>query len=77
MARNGKIITAGKSTPFFTAYREIAPPEWLIYTFEFEVMLDHIILETVTFEEQDGKTKQIVIDLSRQMKKVKGCTSKE
>jgi uncharacterized protein YndB with AHSA1/START domain len=32
-------------------------PERLVYTFEFEGMPGHVLLETVTFEEQDGKTK--------------------
>ncbi len=33
------------------------PPERLVYTFEFEGWPGHIMLETVTFEEHDGKTK--------------------
>jgi len=32
------------------------PPERLIYTFEFEGMPGHIVLDTITFTEQDGKT---------------------
>ena len=32
------------------------PPE-LVYTFEFEGMPGHVLFETVTFEEHDGKTK--------------------
>jgi uncharacterized protein YndB with AHSA1/START domain len=44
-------------------YREIVPPARLVYTFEFEGMPGHVILETATFEEQDGKTKQAVTDL--------------
>ena len=32
------------------------PLERLVYIFEFEGMPGHILVETVTFEEQDGKT---------------------
>jgi uncharacterized protein YndB with AHSA1/START domain len=53
----------GNEYAFNGVYREIAPPERLVYTFEFEGMPSHVILETVTFEEQDGKTKQVVTDL--------------
>jgi uncharacterized protein YndB with AHSA1/START domain len=37
-------------------YHEILAPERMVYTFEWEGMLGHIMLETVTFEERDGKT---------------------
>jgi uncharacterized protein YndB with AHSA1/START domain len=39
------------------------PPERLVHTFEFEGMPGHVILESLTFEEQDDKTKQVVTDL--------------
>ncbi len=38
-------------------YREIAAPERLVQTFEFEGMPGHVAVETLTFEERDGKTK--------------------
>jgi hypothetical protein len=40
-------------------YHEIMAPTRLVYTFEFEGMPGHVIVERVTFEEeeQDGKTK--------------------
>ena len=47
----------GNEYAFKGEYREIVPPERLVYTFEFEGMPGHVILETVTFEEHDGKTK--------------------
>jgi uncharacterized protein YndB with AHSA1/START domain len=47
----------GNEYAFNGAYREIVPPERLAYTFEFEAMPGHVLLETVTFEEHDGKTK--------------------
>lgn len=47
----------GNEFAFNGVYREIVPPERLVYTFEFEGMRGHVMLETVTFEEHDGKTK--------------------
>ncbi len=46
----------GVEYAFNGEYREVVPPERLVYTFEFEGMPGHILVETVTFEEQDGKT---------------------
>ena len=51
---------AGNEYAFNGVYREIVPPERLSYTFEFEGMPGHVLLETVTFEEQNGKTKLTV-----------------
>ena len=47
----------GNHYAFNGVYRGIMPPDWLAYTFEFEGMPGHVLLETVTFEERDGKTK--------------------
>jgi len=47
----------GNEYAFHGVYHEILPPERLTYTFEFEGMPGHILLETVMLEEQDGKTK--------------------
>ena len=41
---------------FRGVYHEIRAAERLVYTFEFEGMPGHILLETVTFEERDGRT---------------------
>jgi uncharacterized protein YndB with AHSA1/START domain len=46
----------GRQTAFHGAYREITPPRRLVYTFEWEGLPGHVSTETVTFEEQDGKT---------------------
>jgi uncharacterized protein YndB with AHSA1/START domain len=46
----------GNEYGFRGEYREVVPPERLVYTFEFEGMPGHILVETVTFEEQGGKT---------------------
>jgi len=49
--------SSGGEYAFNGVYREIVSPERLVYTFEFEGMPGHVMLETVTFEEHDGKTK--------------------
>jgi len=50
----------GNEYAFKGVYHESLPPERLVYTFEFELMPGHVLLETVTFEEHDGKTKVTV-----------------
>lgn len=47
----------GNEDGFHGVYREIASPERLVYTFEWEGMPGHVSVETVTFDEDDGKTK--------------------
>ena len=37
-------------------FREIAAPERIVQTFEYEGMPGHIIVQNLTFTEQDGKT---------------------
>ncbi len=46
----------GNEYAFRGVYHEVTPPERLVYTFEFEGMPGHVLLETVIFEERDGKT---------------------
>jgi uncharacterized protein YndB with AHSA1/START domain len=46
----------GSKYGFKGVYHDIVAPERLVYTFEFEGMPGHVMLETVTFEEQEGKT---------------------
>lgn len=46
----------GSEHGFFGVYHAITPPERLIYTIEFEGLPGHVGLETITFEERDGKT---------------------
>jgi len=53
----------GNEYAFNGEYKEIVPPERLVYTFEFEGMPGHGLLETVTFEEQNGKTQVKVLAL--------------
>jgi hypothetical protein len=51
--------SGGDEYIFNGMYHEIMAPTRLVYTFEFEGMPGHVIVERVTFEEeeQDGKTK--------------------
>jgi uncharacterized protein YndB with AHSA1/START domain len=53
----------GNIYAFNGAYREVILPKRVVDTFEFEGMPGHILVETVTFEEHDGKTKMIVTSL--------------
>lgn len=46
----------GQEFAFHGEYREIVRPELLVTTFVFELMPDHESLQTVTFEESDGRT---------------------
>lgn len=52
----------GDEYSFRGFYHEVIPYERLTYTFEFEGMPGHILLETIIFEEAGGKTK--IIDKS-------------
>ncbi len=46
----------GQDYAFHGEYREIVPPERITWTFEFEGAPGQVAVETVTFEERDGKT---------------------
>lgn len=47
----------GNEHAFNGVYKEILPPERLVYTFEYEPMAGHISTDTITLQEQpDGKT---------------------
>jgi len=46
----------GNTFAFHGVYHAVAPPERLVYTFEFEGMPGHVTLETVTLEGQGSKT---------------------
>ena len=47
----------GTKFVFFGEYREIAAPEKIVDTFEFEPFAGHVIVETVTLEDLGGRTK--------------------
>lgn len=52
----------GSEYAFNGVFHEIVTPERIVQTFEFEPMAGHVLLETLTFEERNGKT--TVNDLS-------------
>lgn len=52
----------GKEFAFHGVYHEIQKPERVVSTFEFEGMPGHVLMETLIFEDVNGKTK--VTDLS-------------
>jgi uncharacterized protein YndB with AHSA1/START domain len=46
----------GEEYGFHGEYREIVPPERIVWTFEFEGFPGSVSVETLTLEEHDGKT---------------------
>ncbi len=46
----------GAEHGFRGVYREVVPPERLVYTFEYEGLPGHIAVETLTFVEEGGRT---------------------
>ena len=46
----------GQDYAFRGEFREIVPPERIVWTFEFEGMPGHVSVETLTLVERDGKT---------------------
>lgn len=53
----------GTEYGFKGVYHDIVAPERVVQTFEFEGMPGHVALATATFEEVDGKTKYVGIDV--------------
>ena len=49
----------GSEYGFYGVYHQITAPERLVCTFEFEGTPGHVLLETIIFEDHDGKTKLI------------------
>jgi uncharacterized protein YndB with AHSA1/START domain len=49
----------GQEFAFRGVYHEVSPNERLVYTIEFEGLPGHIGLETITFEEHNGRTRLI------------------
>ena len=46
----------GNEDGFHGVYHDLQAPERIVYTFEYEGMPGHVLLETITFEERDGRT---------------------
>jgi uncharacterized protein YndB with AHSA1/START domain len=53
----------GREIGFKGIYREVTPPGRIVQTFEWEGLPGHVIVETATFEELDGRTKVTTISL--------------
>ncbi len=47
----------GSEDAFHGVYHAIVPPEQVVNTFEYEGMPGHVLMETVTLEDVDGKTR--------------------
>jgi uncharacterized protein YndB with AHSA1/START domain len=55
--RNVQRDAEGNEYAFSGVYHDVTAPERLIYTFEFEGMPGHVLMETITLTEQaDGRT---------------------
>jgi uncharacterized protein YndB with AHSA1/START domain len=46
----------GDENAFHGVFHDVTAPERIVWTFEWEGMPGHVLLETFSFEEQDGKT---------------------
>lgn len=53
----------GNEYAFRGEFKEIDPPRKLVSTFEFEGMPGHIVTDTLTLEERDGKTIATTVSL--------------
>jgi uncharacterized protein YndB with AHSA1/START domain len=53
----------GEEHGFHGEFREIVPPERIVWTFEWEGLPGHVSVDTITFEEHDGKTTTTVNSL--------------
>jgi uncharacterized protein YndB with AHSA1/START domain len=49
----------GNEYGFHGVFHEVTFPERIVWTFEFEGMPGHVLLETFSFQEQDGKTHMV------------------
>jgi uncharacterized protein YndB with AHSA1/START domain len=58
-----KYICSGPDSDdvFSGVYREVTPPENLVYTFEFGGMPGHVIVEHVSFEDLGGRTRVVTL----------------
>ena len=66
----------GNEYAFNGVYHQILPPERLVYTFEFEGMPGHVLLETVTFEEFEARRSLRTNLSSRRLRIAMGCSSR-
>jgi uncharacterized protein YndB with AHSA1/START domain len=62
----------GKEFAFSGEYIEIVPNVRTVSTFEFEAMPGHVVIETVTFEEFNGKTRVTTLSLFQNPEDMEG-----
>jgi uncharacterized protein YndB with AHSA1/START domain len=53
----------GSESGFRGTYREVAPPERIVQTFEWEGMPGHVAVDTATFEDLGDRTKVTTVSL--------------
>jgi uncharacterized protein YndB with AHSA1/START domain len=53
----------GSETAFRGTYREIAPPERIVQTFEWEGLPGHVSVETATFEDLGDRTRVVTVSV--------------
>jgi uncharacterized protein YndB with AHSA1/START domain len=60
-----RYVTNGEygENAFRGIYREVTPPERLVYTFEWEGMPGHVLIESNTFEDLGDRTKLTTVSL--------------
>ena len=62
----------GDEYGFHGVYREITPPERLTYTFEYEGMPGHELVETVVFEDLGSKTRVTTTSVYQTLEDLEG-----
>jgi len=60
--RMRNIAADGSEHAFRGEFREVTPPERVVWTFEYEPLAGHISVETMTLTEHDGRTLLTVRD---------------
>jgi len=60
--RMRNIAADGGEHAFRGEFREVTPPERIVWTFEYEPLAGHISVETMTLTERDGRTLLTVRD---------------
>jgi len=62
----------GNEFAFNGVYKEIIVPEKIVLTFEFEGMPGHVLIQTVSLEDVNGKTKLTTTSLYESLKDLEG-----
>jgi uncharacterized protein YndB with AHSA1/START domain len=63
----------GNEYAFNGVYKELDPPQRLAYTFEFEPMAGHVVVDTVTLEElPGGKTRIVTVTICDTLEDLEG-----